>query len=66
MLWIVPPSAIARAMWRNMLAIFHHRSFISFFYSNEGTPREPFHVHIEKDELEAKSWLYPEVRVAYI
>ena len=28
-------------------------------------PREPVHVHIEKDDLEAKFWLQPEVRVAY-
>ena len=30
-----------------------------------GTPREPVHIHVEKDDLEAKFWLIPEVRVAY-
>ena len=25
----------------------------------------PQHVHIEKDDLEAKFWLQPEIRVAY-
>lgn len=48
-----------------MPVIFRYRGFKFFFYSNEGTPREPAHVHAEKDDLEAKSWLIPEVRVAY-
>jgi hypothetical protein len=39
--------------------------FRFFFYSNEGSPREPVHVHIEKDGAEAKFWLRPEVKVAY-
>jgi len=45
--------------------IFRQRGFRFFFYSNEGTPREPMHVHVEKDDMEAKFWLLPEVRVAY-
>jgi hypothetical protein len=45
--------------------VFHHRGFRFFFYSNEGTPREPIHIHVEKDNVEAKFWLKPEVRVAY-
>ena len=48
-----------------MPVIFHHRGFRFFFYSNEGTPREPIHIHVEKDNVEAKFWLRPEVRVAY-
>lgn len=48
-----------------MPLIFRYRGFRLFFYSNEGTPREPIHVHVEKDHLEAKFWLLPEVRVAY-
>jgi len=38
--------------------------FRFFFYSNEGSPREPVHVHVEKGGAEAKFWLLPEVRVA--
>ena len=34
------------------------------FYSNEGTPREPVHIHAVKDGIDAKFWLHP-VRVAY-
>jgi len=48
-----------------MPAVFRYRGFRFFFYSNEGAPREPVHVHVEKDEIEAKFWLFPEVRVAY-
>ena len=48
-----------------MPAVFRERGFRFFFYSNEGSPREPVHVHVEKDDLEAKFWLEPDVRVAY-
>jgi hypothetical protein len=48
-----------------MPVVFRERGFKFFFYSNEGTPREPGHIHVEKDEVEAKFCLKPEVRVAY-
>jgi hypothetical protein len=48
-----------------MPVVFRERGFRFFFYSNEGSPHEPVHVHVEKDNLEAKFWLKPEVRVAY-
>jgi len=35
-----------------------------FFYSREGMPLEPPHVHVRKDRSEAKIWLTPLVRVA--
>jgi len=35
-----------------------------YFYSNEGSPREPVHIHAEKQGAEAKLWLFPEVGVA--
>ena len=35
-----------------------------FFYSREGMPLEPPHVHVRKDQSEAKIWLTPVVRVA--
>ncbi len=34
------------------------------FYSNEGSPREPIHVHVVKNGIDAKFWLNP-VRLAY-
>lgn len=35
------------------------------FYSNEGDPREPIHVHAFGAGAQAKLWLYPEVRIQY-
>ena len=48
-----------------MPTIFLEDGFRFFFYSNEGLPREPVHVHVEKGESEAKLWLRPDVTVAY-
>jgi hypothetical protein len=48
-----------------MPTVFTYRGFRFFFYSNEGSPREPAHIHAEKDALEAKFWLRPDVTVAY-
>ena len=48
-----------------MPVVFRERGFKFFFYSNEGTPREPVHIHVEKDDVEAKFWLKPEVCLAY-
>jgi hypothetical protein len=50
---------------RLMPVIFRYRGFRFFFYSNEGCPREPAHVHVEKGEHEAKFWIEPVVAVAY-
>lgn len=35
-----------------------------FFYSNEGDPREPAHVHVRHGPAEAKFWLEPSVALA--
>ncbi|MFP5277736.1 MAG: DUF4160 domain-containing protein [Acidobacteriota bacterium] len=48
-----------------MPTIFTEDGFRFFFYSNEGSPREPVHVHVEKDGFEAKFWLNPDVALAY-
>lgn len=48
-----------------MPTVFREDGFRFFFYSNEGSPREQVHIHVEKDDLEAKFWLRPEVRLAY-
>jgi len=45
--------------------VFRDRDYRFFFYSNEGNPREPAHIHVRKGSSEAKFWLRPEVRVAY-
>jgi hypothetical protein len=48
-----------------MPTVFRERGYRFFFYSNEGSPREPVHIHVEKNDVEAKFWLRPEVRLAY-
>jgi hypothetical protein len=45
-----------------MPTVFYERGFRFFFYSNEGSPREPMQIHVEKDKDEAEFWLNPEVR----
>jgi hypothetical protein len=47
-----------------MPAVFRYKGFRFFFYSNEGNPREPAHVHVRGEGGEAKFWLSPAVRVA--
>ncbi len=47
-----------------MPVVFRYRGLRFFFYSNEGSPREPAHVHVRGPGREAKFWLRPQVRVA--
>jgi hypothetical protein len=47
-----------------MPIVFRHSGFRFLFYANEGDPREPVHIHIIKDGIDAKFWLNP-VRLAY-
>lgn len=47
-----------------MPVIFRYKGLRFFFYSNEGSPREPLHIHVRGDGGEAKFWLAPMVRVA--
>ena len=46
-----------------MPVVFRYKGFRFFFYSNEGSPREPLHVHVRLGSSEAKLWLEPQVRV---
>ncbi len=48
-----------------MPVVFRHKGFRFLFYSNEGDPREPAHVHVVKDGFDAKFWLRPEVTLVY-
>ncbi len=47
-----------------MPVVFRYKGFRFFFYSNEGKPREPVHVHVRAGGCEAKLWLEPQVRIA--
>jgi hypothetical protein len=48
-----------------MPVVFRHKGFRFYFFSNEGNPREPVHIHVMKDGIDAKFWLWPDVVVAY-
>jgi hypothetical protein len=48
-----------------MPKVFDWNGYRFHFFSNEGDPREPVHVHVEKDDADAKFWLLPQVEVAY-
>lgn len=48
-----------------MPKIFEWNGYKFFFFSNEGIPREPCHVHIRKGEKSAKFWINPYVSLVY-
>jgi hypothetical protein len=45
--------------------VFEWRGFRFHFYSDEGDPREPAHIHVRKGRDNAKFWLRPEITIAY-
>jgi Domain of unknown function (DUF4160) len=48
-----------------MPIIFRRGGLRFFFYSDEGTPREPPHIHVRQAGSEAKLWLRPGLPEAY-
>lgn len=47
-----------------MPVVFRYKGYRFFFYSNEGDPREPLHIHVRKGKSVAKIWLEPEPMIA--
>jgi hypothetical protein len=47
-----------------MPVVFRHLGIRFYFFSNEGSPREPAHIHATRADADAKLWLRPEVRIA--
>ena len=47
-----------------MPVVFRYKGIRFIFYSNEGDPREPLHIHAESSEGRAKFWLAPEIAIA--
>jgi len=47
-----------------MPLVFTQDGYRFFFYSNEGDPREPIHIHVRRGTSVAKFWLFPEVQLA--
>jgi hypothetical protein len=47
-----------------MPVVFRHQGIRFYFFSNEGDPREPIHIHAGRSDAEAKLWLAPDVQIA--
>jgi hypothetical protein len=47
-----------------MPVVFRENGLRYFFFSNEGSPREPRHVHVKGGGRDAKIWLEPDVTIA--
>lgn len=47
-----------------MPTVFRYKNIRFYFFSNEGNPREPIHIHADGGNAEAKFWIYPEVKLA--
>jgi hypothetical protein len=47
-----------------MPVLLRYKGSVFFFFSNEGQPREPPHVHVRQGRATAKFWLHPKVSLA--
>lgn len=47
-----------------MPKVFEWHGYRFHFFSYEGSPREPVHIHVAKAGAEGKFWLMPKVRLA--
>jgi hypothetical protein len=47
-----------------MPTVFRWNGYRFFFFSNEGVPREPMHIHVRNGEKLAKFWIEPDIRLA--
>ncbi len=43
-----------------MPTVFTYKGYRFFFYSNEGNPLEPLHIHVRKGGAVVKFWLEPD------
>lgn len=48
-----------------MPIVLKYKGYTFFFFSNEGNPREPLHIHVRKGGARAKFWLDSHVGIAY-
>ena len=48
-----------------MPVIFRQNGFWFLFYANEASPQQPIYIHALRDGIDAKFWLWPEVKPAY-
>ena len=48
-----------------MPKVFSWHGYRLHFFSNEGNPLEPCHIHIQKNENRAKYWIEPNIIIDY-
>ena len=48
-----------------MPKLFEWNGYKFFFFSNEGQPLEPYHIHVRKGEKIAKFWIDPKVELVW-
>jgi len=48
-----------------MPRVFEAEGYKFFFFSNEGDPREPCHIHVRKGGSLAKLWVEPSIILAF-
>ncbi|MBF0105486.1 MAG: DUF4160 domain-containing protein [Deltaproteobacteria bacterium] len=48
-----------------MPIVLRYKGYSFFFFSNEGNPIEPLHIHVRKGDAIAKFWIKPAVGVAH-
>jgi len=48
-----------------MPVVLRWKGYRFFFFSNEGDPLEPAHIHIQKAEAIAKFWVEPKVELEH-
>jgi hypothetical protein len=46
-----------------MPVVFRYKGYSFFFYSNEGEPLEPLHIHVRRGSAAAKFWLDEDISV---
>lgn len=46
-----------------MPVVFREGGLRYFFYSNEGLPREPAHIHVTGRGCDAKIWIEPDIAI---
>jgi hypothetical protein len=47
-----------------MPVVFREAGLRYYFFSNEGMPREPRHIHVKGGGSDAKVWVEPEISIA--
>ena len=47
-----------------MPSVLSEKGFRFFFFSNEGSPLEPCHIHVRKDENLANFWVSDKIELA--